>query len=348
MKPTRALALVVAIAGLALLAFGLTRDPRIVPTVLAGRPAPPFALRTLDGTALQLSDLRGRVVLVNFWASWCEVCVGEHALLVDADRRWHEQGLRVVGIVYDDSAESAGAWMRAHGGGWPVLLDPGSRTAIDYGLFGVPETFVIDRDGRIAYKQTGLITAPLLETWIPPLLGRSTSVPTVPDSALDARTREVAATLRCPACEDVSIADSPADLARDMRRIVREQLAAGATPADVRQYFVDRYGEWILLSPRPTTRTALLWLAPLLAIGVAATGLVVAVRRWTRVADGTISADTESMSERRSALLASIDELSRDRGDGKVTDEAFALLSHRDQAELAAIDATLTKHRPSR
>jgi cytochrome c biogenesis protein CcmG/thiol:disulfide interchange protein DsbE len=155
---------------LAVLAFGLTRDPRLVPSPLTGRVAPAVALRQLDGAAFTLTSLRGQVVLLNFWASWCEVCVGEHALLRDADRRWRAQGLRVVGVVYDDSAASAGDWMRAHGGDWPVLLDPGSRTAIDYGLFGVPETFVIDRTGRVAHKQTGPLTADSLERWIPPLL----------------------------------------------------------------------------------------------------------------------------------------------------------------------------------
>jgi cytochrome c biogenesis protein CcmG, thiol:disulfide interchange protein DsbE len=173
MKATRLVVVAAAIPVLALLGFGLTRDPRIVPTVLTNHPAPPFALQSLGGAPVQLSDLHGQVVLVNFWASWCEVCVAEHSLLVDADRRWHDQGLRVVGIVYDDSAPSAAAWMHAHGGAWPVLLDPGSRTAIDYGLFGVPETFVIDRDGRVAHKQTGPVTAELLESWIPPLLGRT-------------------------------------------------------------------------------------------------------------------------------------------------------------------------------
>jgi len=175
MKGVRALAVAASVPALALLGFGLTRDPRMVPSVLVGKPAPAFALRTLGGDSVRLADLRGRVVLLNFWASWCTVCVAEHALLVEADQRWHDQGLRVVGVVYEDSAGSAADWMRGHGGGWPVLLDPGSRTAIDYGLFGVPETFLIDRTGRIAYKQTGPVTAETLESWMPRLLSPASS-----------------------------------------------------------------------------------------------------------------------------------------------------------------------------
>jgi cytochrome c biogenesis protein CcmG, thiol:disulfide interchange protein DsbE len=163
-------AIVVTTPAVAVLGYGLTRDPRIVASPLVGRDAPPFTLHQLDGTPVALADLRGQVVLLNFWASWCEVCVAEHALLREADQRWHDQGLRVVGIVYDDSTAAAADWMRTHGGTWPTLMDPGSRTAIDYGLFGVPETFVIDRAGRIVHKQTGPLTADLLAAWIPPLL----------------------------------------------------------------------------------------------------------------------------------------------------------------------------------
>jgi cytochrome c biogenesis protein CcmG, thiol:disulfide interchange protein DsbE len=316
------------------LGYGLTRDPRIVPSPLVGHPAPSFTLRQLDGTPVALADLRGQVVLLNFWASWCEVCVAEHALLRDADQRWRHQGLRVVGIVYDDSAAPAGAWMRTHGGTWPTLLDPASRTAIDYGLFGVPETFVLDRAGRIVQKQTGPVTAELLAQWIPPLLAQRATpavasasftsplaaVSTVDDPSLDARTREVAVTLRCPACEDVSIADSPADLARDMRTVVREQLAAGATPDQVRRYFVARYGEWVLLTPRLGAHTAALWVVPPLGLAAALIVLAIAVRRWSRVPRAVGKAvdtpDTQA-------------ELEADWADGKITRQDFERLTTR-------------------
>jgi cytochrome c-type biogenesis protein CcmH len=149
------------------------------------------------------------------------------------------------------------------------------------------------------------------------------------DSVLDAETRAVASTLRCPACEDVSIEDSPADLARDMRQLVRQQLAAGQTPAQVRQYFVDRYGEWVLLSPRPTSRTVPLWILPVLAVAAGGAGLAVAIRRWTQ-AERPPATDAES-------ILAAMAELERDRDEGKVSPHDFESIMRRDEAELASI-----------
>jgi len=153
-----------------LLSFGLTRDPRGIRSNLPGRPAPDFALPTLDGDSVSLASLRGQVVLLNFWATWCLPCIQEHPVLVEAEREYGPQGLRIVGVVYNDSDENARRWMELRGGNWVNLLDPGSRTAIEYGLYGVPETVLIARDGRVAHKQIGPVTRPLLAEWLPRLL----------------------------------------------------------------------------------------------------------------------------------------------------------------------------------
>jgi cytochrome c biogenesis protein CcmG/thiol:disulfide interchange protein DsbE len=153
-----------------LLAYGLTRDPTTIPSPLPGRPAPEFRLETLAGDTLALSDLRGHVVLVNFWSSWCLACVDEHPVLVEAAERYGDRGLRVVGVVYQDARENAVRWMQRMGGEWPSVLDPGARTAIDYGVYGVPETFFIDRDGRVAYKQIGPVNREIVRTWVERLL----------------------------------------------------------------------------------------------------------------------------------------------------------------------------------
>jgi cytochrome c biogenesis protein CcmG, thiol:disulfide interchange protein DsbE len=174
----RALIPVAAVPVIALLGFGLTRDARIVPSPLPGKVAPAFALPTLGGGAsdtLRLADLRGQVVLLNFWASWCIACIGEHPLFIEADHRWKDRGLRVVGVVYQDTRDNARQWLRERGGDWTTVLDEASRTAIEYGLFGVPETFFIDRHGRIAYKQIGPVTEDVLDTWIPRLLADSSA-----------------------------------------------------------------------------------------------------------------------------------------------------------------------------
>ncbi|HUL04292.1 MAG TPA: redoxin domain-containing protein [Gemmatimonadales bacterium] len=158
---------------LALLGWGLTRDARTVPSPLPGKPAPDFALQTLTGDSLRLTSLRGQAVLVNFWASWCLACRGEHHVLLDAAKRYRDQGLRIVGVVYEDSHDNASAWIAERGGDWPNVLDVGSRTAIQYGLFGVPETFFVGRDGRILYKQIGPLDSSVVDRWVPKLLAAS-------------------------------------------------------------------------------------------------------------------------------------------------------------------------------
>lgn len=165
-----------AIPIIALLVFGLTRDAKVVPSTLPGRAAPDFKRETLAGDSLQLASLRGSVVVLNFWASWCIPCLEEHPLLVAADERWREQGLRIVGVVYQDTPANARDWLRERGGSWTNILDPGSRLSIEYGLFGVPETFFIDRQGVVRYKHIGPLSANDLATWITKLLADTGAV----------------------------------------------------------------------------------------------------------------------------------------------------------------------------
>jgi cytochrome c biogenesis protein CcmG/thiol:disulfide interchange protein DsbE len=168
-------AVVVAGVGLltSLFAFGLSRDPTVIRSPLIGRRAPDFTLRTLDsGGTIRLSDFRGQVVVVNFWASWCAACREEHPNLVAAWERYRDRGVVLLGIDYQDSRAAALAYMAELGGDWPVLDDPGGRTAIAYGVYGVPETFFIGRDGVIAYKRVGASSYQLLTDQIHRLLSR--------------------------------------------------------------------------------------------------------------------------------------------------------------------------------
>lgn len=162
-----------AIPIVALLAYGLTRDPNIVESPLPGHAAFEFSSPTLDGDTLSLADLRGRVVVLNFWASWCIACIDEHRVFVDAERYYAGQDFQMLGVVYQDSPENARFWMARMGGGWPSVIDPSSRIAIDYGVYGVPETYFIARDGRIAFKQIGPVNAPLMMSWVDKLLAES-------------------------------------------------------------------------------------------------------------------------------------------------------------------------------
>lgn len=164
---------------LLLLAFGLTRDAREIPSPLPGRAAPQFELATLSdaGDSLALRDFRGKVVMVNFWASWCGPCRVEHPVLVQVSQRYDDDSVRVLGIVYQDSPENARRFMDQLGGDWPSLLDPGTRTAIDFGVYGVPETYFLSPDGRIAYKHTGPVTWELVSTKVDSLLAAARAEP---------------------------------------------------------------------------------------------------------------------------------------------------------------------------
>src|SRR5947209_7832715 len=124
---------VVAMVGLltALFSFGLSRDPTIVRSALIGREAPGFSLRTLDGTrTFKLSDFRGQVVVVNFWASWCADCLIEHGALAAAWQRYQDQGLVFVGIPFQDAPSASRTYLTSYGGDWPQLADPGSAIAL--------------------------------------------------------------------------------------------------------------------------------------------------------------------------------------------------------------------------
>ncbi len=152
-----------AVPFLALLAFGLTRDPRVLPSPLPGRPAPDFALETLEGDSVRLSDFRGRAVILNFWASWCPPCVQEHPVLDRASRTWGPERAVVLGVLYQDAAANGRRFIQRWGGDWPTAVDPGSQTAIDYGVYGPPETFFIGPDGRVARKRIGPVSWELVK-----------------------------------------------------------------------------------------------------------------------------------------------------------------------------------------
>lgn len=165
-------------AVIALLAYGFTRDPKAIPSPLVGRPAPNFSLSLLEGGSLNLEALSGKVVVINFWASWCyPACWNEAPRLEAAWRRYRERGVVLVGIVYQDSEANAREFIARHGKTYPSGIDPGSRIAIDYGVYGVPETFFIDRSGRIRRKHVGEIDEETLRTTIESLLDEAIEPP---------------------------------------------------------------------------------------------------------------------------------------------------------------------------
>lgn len=157
-------------AVVALLTVNVARPTGPVDTPIVGRPAPAFDLETLDGRRLTLAELRGSPIVLNFWASWCIPCREEAPLLTAADEQYGPTGLRVVGVVYQDSSENARQFMDRYGQSYPGVLDPEGRTAIDYGVFGIPETFFIDAAGVVRSRQLGAVTAEDLERQIEAVL----------------------------------------------------------------------------------------------------------------------------------------------------------------------------------
>jgi cytochrome c biogenesis protein CcmG/thiol:disulfide interchange protein DsbE len=153
-----------------LLYFGMTRNPNIVESPLPGNAAFAFEAPTLDGDTISLAGLEGNVVVLNFWASWCVACIDEHRVFVEAERFYAGQPFRMLGVVYQDEPPNAQRWMERMGGSWPSLIDKSSRIAIDYGVYGVPETYFIGKDGLIAHKQIGPVNAMLMKGLVDSLL----------------------------------------------------------------------------------------------------------------------------------------------------------------------------------
>lgn len=152
------------------LGLGLRLNPREVPSPLIDKPAPTFQTSTLARPEVQIKrdDLLGKVWVLNVWASWCAACRDEHALLVDFSRR---AVAPIYGLNYKDKREDGMGWLNRFGNPYTdTLFDPDGRIGIDYGVYGVPETFVIDRAGVIRYKHIGPVTPEVLRDKIEPLL----------------------------------------------------------------------------------------------------------------------------------------------------------------------------------
>ena len=162
------LALFLVLAGFLLV--GLNRDPREVPSPLIGKPAPEFALPRLDDSAqtIKRADLLGQVWMLNVWASWCVACRQEHPLLVDFARR---KTVALFGLNYKDKPSDGQRWLAQYGNPYDAsIVDADGRVGIDYGVYGVPETFIVDKQGVVRFKHIGPITPEVLRDRIEPLL----------------------------------------------------------------------------------------------------------------------------------------------------------------------------------
>jgi cytochrome c biogenesis protein CcmG/thiol:disulfide interchange protein DsbE len=152
------------------LGAGLSLDPKEVPSPLIGKPAPAFALTQLDNPEkiIRRDDMLGKVWMLNVWASWCVACREEHPLLVAFARK---KLLPMYGLNYKDDRMAGMKWLSNFGNPYDAsLYDRDGRVGIDFGVYGVPETFIIDREGVVRFKQIGPVTEEVLRTKIEPLV----------------------------------------------------------------------------------------------------------------------------------------------------------------------------------
>jgi len=141
--------------------------PRDIPSVVLNKPAPGFNLPPLLKTGLKTADFKGKVTLVNFFASWCVDCLAEHKYLTDLASK----GAVLAGIDYKDTPANGQAWLAKNGNPYNVIaIDRDGHTGIDFGVYGVPETYVIDKQGIIRYKQTGAVTPEIISDKLLPLI----------------------------------------------------------------------------------------------------------------------------------------------------------------------------------
>ena len=162
--------LIIFVALLAILGIGLNLDPREIPSPFIGKPAPEFTLSQLKDPAKKFSpeDLKGKIWLLNVWASWCTTCREEHPLLVAFSK---QKIVPIIGLNYKDKTPEAIEWLNRMGDPYELsVADIKGNVGIDYGVYGVPETFLIDQSGKIVLKHTGPITDAVMNEKILPLI----------------------------------------------------------------------------------------------------------------------------------------------------------------------------------
>jgi len=170
----KSLRFIIPLGVFALLVFflwrGLGLDPRLVPSPLIDKPAPRFALTRLDDAAKTIArdDMLGKVWMLNVWASWCVACREEHSTLVAFSQT---KAVPIIGLNYKDTRPDGLGWLNRFGDPYQAsIFDQDGRVGIDFGVYGVPETFVIDKRGVIRFKHVGPLTPEVVQTRIQPLL----------------------------------------------------------------------------------------------------------------------------------------------------------------------------------
>jgi len=164
--------LFIAAAIIGILIAGLGKDPQAIESPLVGKTAPPFALRAVGtGETISLAQLRGRPVVLNFWATWCGPCYEEHPTLV-ANAKALQPNVQFLGVVFQDTEDKIQKFLNERGNAYPTVVDDAGKTAIAYGVGGVPETFFLNAAGEIVAKFDGPITSEAMSANLAKAMGR--------------------------------------------------------------------------------------------------------------------------------------------------------------------------------
>ena len=158
-----AVGVVIAAALVGVLFLGLGKNPAEIRSPLIGKPAPTFALREVGtNRTIDISDFKGKPLVINFWATWCGPCWEEHPILV-ANARMLQPNVQFLGVVFQDQEEKILGFLQQRGTSYPTLVDDRGKTAIAYGVGGVPETYFLDASGRIVAKHSGPMSADIIQ-----------------------------------------------------------------------------------------------------------------------------------------------------------------------------------------
>lgn len=165
-KTVLAIGILITAALVAVFFLVMGKDPGHIDSPLIGRPAPTFTLRAVGtGQPLSLEQLRGKPVVINFWATWCMPCYQEHPVLVQ-NARMLGDNVQFVGVVFNDTEDKIQQFLNARGSAYPTVIDEAGKTAIAYGVGGVPETFFVDKTGNIVAKYEGPMDGDTLQSYV--------------------------------------------------------------------------------------------------------------------------------------------------------------------------------------
>jgi len=275
--------------------------PNELPSALIGEPIPRFTLPDISQpkTIFTQKDLTGHISLLNIWASWCTACETEAAMLMKIKTEYH---IPIYGIDYKDNPKEALSWLKKNGN--PYVLngnDEKGDLAIDLGVYGTPETFIINAAGKIIYRHIGAIDQKAWDETLYPIINQqrlfqdNTTHPlsdTYPESMSTikkqnhpfdvARYDALINEIRCVVCQNQSIADSSAPLAKDLREKITVMMTENKSDEEIKHYLVQRYGEFILLRPPFNKFTIILWTFPFVALGLVVLLLTRFISRTSR------------------------------------------------------------------